>query len=319
MSPAHHNGARQAGGPQPPLSPGRSVKSVCKQAVYRLLRPAFRDTTGALERMERKLDSLASGEEASVVWRGGIGGRAVSASGRTHDAMTRKYHEELSFWDWLVKGGSEEKFGHPFAPLFGSWQRGRAEELRAVLGLTPEAFAAWCSQRTAVEIGPGPFPAVAVAPWRLAIAVDPISEGYLAQNLVPDEARHVLFITSTGEHIPLPAGTADVVVMENCLDHVGDPAAVLRETRRLLKPGGHLWLLVDLMTYRDEMHPNPFSEESIRALLRQEGFTVVHDRVSSERKSHPQAYGEYRALLTSPAAPAVHVAPAASAAALASV
>ncbi len=299
----------------------RSLKAVCKNAVYRLLRPAFKDAAASLERLERKIDSLVATEEAAVVWRGPLTGCAVSPSGKPHDSLTRKYRDELTFWDWLVRGGgAEEKFGHPFAPLFGSWQRGRAEELRGVLGMSPEEFNAWCAQRTAVEIGPGPYPAVAVAPWRTAIAVDPISEGYIAQGLVPDECRHVLFITATGEHIPLPAGAADMVVMENCLDHCSDPGAVLREARRILKPGGHLWLLVDLMTYRDEMHPNPFTEESLRALLAREGFSAIHERTSTERRSHPHAYGEYRGLLVANGAsgPTVHVT-AAAAPALAAV
>jgi hypothetical protein len=57
-----------------------------------------------------------------------------------------------------------------------------------------------------------------------------------------------------------------------------------------------MWLLVDLMEYKDHMHPNPFSEASLKELLRREGFEPVKDRVS-DHKSHPNAYGEYRGLL----------------------
>ncbi len=38
----------------------------------------------------------------------------------------------------------------------------------------------------------------------------------------------------------LPAGGFDVVVMHTLVSHVADPAAVLAEGRRLLRPGGHL-------------------------------------------------------------------------------
>jgi hypothetical protein len=50
------------------------------------------------------------------------------------------------------------------------------------------------------------------------------------------------------------------------------------------------------MEYKDHMHPNPFSEASLKELLRREGFEPVKDRVS-DHKSHPNAYGEYRGLL----------------------
>ena len=283
--------------PAPSETPAGGLKALSKGLMYRLLRPAFKDTAAALERIERKLEE--GGEQSVVTWRGGMDGSAVNANGTVHVGVTRKYREELSFWNGLVKGGSVATFGGEFAAIYGGWQRGRAEEMRDFLGLTPEAFAAWCGERTAVEVGPGPFPAVAVAPWRLPVAVDPLADGYLAEGLVPDECRHVLFVAATGEHIPLPSANADVVVMENCLDHCASPGAVLREARRLLKPGGLLWLLVDLMTYSDEMHPHPFSEESLRGLLRREGFTVIRDRVS-DHKSHPHAYGEYRGLLFAP-------------------
>jgi ubiquinone/menaquinone biosynthesis C-methylase UbiE len=156
-----------------------------------------------------------------------------------------------------------------------------------------------------VEIGAGPYPAAAAAPaWGRAVAVDPLARAYVEEGLIPRSAAHITFVDAPGERVPLPAGIADLVIIENALDHVGDPGAVLREARRLLDgETGRLWLLVDLSEHTDRLHPHRFSEAGIRALLIESGFEAVSDRVS-DHKSHPKAYGEYRGLLRPMSRPA---------------
>jgi ubiquinone/menaquinone biosynthesis C-methylase UbiE len=114
---------------------------------------------------------------------------------------------------------------------------------------------------------------------------------------VPPECGHVVLVPATGERVPLPDACCDLAVIENCLDHVDDPEATLRELHRLVRPGGLVWLLVDLMEYRDEMHPNPFSEQRLKDSLASSGFAIVKMRISSENASHPKAQAECRALL----------------------
>jgi SAM-dependent methyltransferase len=53
------------------------------------------------------------------------------------------------------------------------------------------------------------------------------------QNPYLDEA-HV----GSGEQLPLPADSFDVVFADNVLEHLPDPARVFAEVRRVLKPGG---------------------------------------------------------------------------------
>lgn len=216
----------------------------------------------------------------------------------------RKYDSELDYWRWLIKrGGSEKDFGAPFDQVFGHWQRQRLLKLGLFLGLpdsgTPGDIDDWCSTRSVIEIGAGPYPAVAAARkgWKRCVAVDPIARGYVEEDLVPPAAEHVVYIAAPGEQVPLPNGFADLVIIENCLDHVSDPDAVAQELYRLLRPGGHLWLFVDLSNHRDHMHPHAFNEDKVRRVLG--AFNVVRDEVSGH-KAHPQAYGGYRGLLRKP-------------------
>lgn len=271
-----------------------AVKERLKHLAARLMRPGLQGIDGHLRRNDTRLDRVEQLLEvvaASSIWRD-------------------KYREELAFWRKLIKGGgSERAYGAPFVQVFYGWQRDRLRDLARWLNLTPEAapveeidpaLDAWCAGQSVVEIGGGPFPAVAAAPaWRRAVAVDPLARSYAEEGLMPPSAAHVVPLDAPGERIPLPAGFADLVITENCLDHVSDPAKVLSEIFRLLRPGGLLWLLVDLSNYSDHMHPHPFNEDRVKGLLRDAGFEAVRELVS-DHKSHPNAYGEYRGLLKKP-------------------
>jgi SAM-dependent methyltransferase len=218
-----------------------------------------------------------------------------------------KYDSELAYWRYLVKnGGSQKDFGDHFEVVFGNWQRNRLRKRSEFLGLgsenEPGGIDDWCATRSALEIGAGPYPALGAARkgWKRCVAVDPIARGYVEEGLVPECCGHIVYIEAKGEGIPLPSGCADLIINENCLDHVTDPGAVVREMVRLLKPGGHLWLFVDLSNHVDHMHPHAMNEVKVRRLLEEVGgFVTVREEVSAH-KAHPQAYGGFRSLLQRP-------------------
>ncbi len=217
-----------------------------------------------------------------------------------------KYQSELAYWRYLVReGGSQRDFGDSFEVVFGRWQRRRLDKLAEFMSIAidgPGGIDDWCSSRSAIEIGAGPYPALGAAAkgWKRAVAVDPIARGYVEESLVPDCCGDIVYIEAKGEQIPLPSGFADLIINENCLDHVTDPDAVIREMFRLLKPGGLIWFFVDLSNHIDQMHPHAMNEQKVRRLLGEVGgFTFVRDEVSSH-KAHPQAYGGFRALLQRP-------------------
>jgi SAM-dependent methyltransferase len=157
----------------------------------------------------------------------------------------------------------------------------------------------WCREKSVVEIGAGPYPSIAAARlgWKRAVAVDPIAKGYAEEGMLPPACDSVVYIEAAGEGIPLPAGFADLVIIENCLDHVADPKAVIAEIHRLLNPGGLVWLFVDLSEYADQMHPHPMSEARVLALMGE--FQLIHGG-RAINKAHPAAYGAYRGLWKKP-------------------
>ena len=220
------------------------------------------------------------------------------------DADRHKYESELEYWRWLIKkGGSEKGFGGPFERVFAKWTRDRIVKMGAFLSLPaagePGCIDDWARERSAIEIGAGPFPLIASVRhgWKRCAAVDPIARGYVEEGLIAEAAQHIVYVAARGEDIPLPSASADLVVIENCLDHVRDPEQVLREITRLLVPGGLLWIFVDLSNHVDHMHPHAMNEEKVRRFLAP--FEIVRDEVTSH-KAHPEAYGSYCGLLRRP-------------------
>lgn len=231
----------------------------------------------------------------------GIERRLDRIEARLTDRGDDDHADELRFWRWLIRTDEGRAYlKGPFEQVFGRWQRDRLRELGRRLDLDGDAgLDAWCARTSAVEIGAGPYPALAAAPrWRRAVAVDPLARRYADEGLLTPAAAHVVYVQAPGERVPLPGGFADLVVIENALDHVRDPEAVVAEIDRLLVPGGLLWLLVDLSEHRDEMHPHPFNQARVRSILSR--FDVLSEHVS-DHHSHPKAYGEYRGLLRKPA------------------
>ncbi|MFN7022445.1 MAG: class I SAM-dependent methyltransferase, partial [Phycisphaerales bacterium] len=262
---------------EPHRSPQGGLKSMLKRVAARAVRPGVLPLMDRLDEIERVLEI------------------------QREDRL--KYESELAYWRYLVKnGGSQRDFGNPFEVVFGTWQRNRLLKLADYLGVAHEGadgIDAWCASRSAIEIGAGPYPAIGAARggWKRAIAVDPIARGYVEEGLVPACCEHIVYIEAKGEEIPLPSAYADIIVNENCLDHVTTPLAVVKEMSRLLKPGGLLWFFVDLSNHVDQMHPHAMNEEKVRRLLvEQGGFAILREEISSH-KAHPQAYGGFRALL----------------------
>ncbi|MGH9409487.1 MAG: ArsR/SmtB family transcription factor [Vicinamibacterales bacterium] len=83
------------------------------------------------------------------------------------------------------------------------------------------------------------------------------------------------------EALPIDAAELDAAVMMLVLHHVPDPAAVLAECARTLKPGGRL-VVCDMLPHEHEEYKQQmghvwlgFGEDQMRRLLEAAGFTYV--------------------------------------------
>jgi SAM-dependent methyltransferase len=83
--------------------------------------------------------------------------------------------------------------------------------------------------------------------------------------MIPDS--RALYLSVGAEEIPLVSDSVDVALSRNSLDHVRNPAAVVGEIRRLLRPGGTFILNVDLDHPATATEPHTFTLEKVRELL----------------------------------------------------
>ncbi|MEA5416908.1 class I SAM-dependent methyltransferase [Synechococcus sp. BA-132 BA5] len=114
-----------------------------------------------------------------------------------------------------------------------------------------------------------------------------MSTGHISQYIKLDFAKskyhkgHSLDLTWDGKTIPLQPQTIDTVLMTEVLEHVHRPGDLLREVRRVLKPGGVLFLTVPFIW---PMHELPydyhrFTPVALKAYLEEADFNVQNIQV----------------------------------------
>ena len=87
-------------------------------------------------------------------------------------------------------------------------------------------------------------------------------------------------VIKPGEPLPVESASVDVVVSFQVLEHVRDVAAYLNEARRVLKPGGRVFVSTHgVWPY----HPHPqdfwrWTSEGLRITCEAPGFTLEHFR-----------------------------------------
>jgi SAM-dependent methyltransferase len=93
----------------------------------------------------------------------------------------------------------------------------------------------------------------------------------------PHEGAREVDIEASAEDIPVADGTFDAALLTQVLEHVPDPAAVVSELHRIVRPGGHVYLTAPLVW---ELHELPYdyfryTPAGLGHLLESAGFEVL--------------------------------------------
>ena len=104
-------------------------------------------------------------------------------------------------------------------------------------------------------------------------------EGKLYNQDIPTGLHNAnIDIFSPLHQIPVEANFFDAVICNAVLEHVENPEEVMKEFRRVCKPGGVLYLCVPFMQ-PEHLDPTDFQRYTIAGLKRlveQHGFEVIH-------------------------------------------
>lgn len=212
-----------------------------------------------------------------------------------NDAQLRWWVQE---WDPVIRAGGlnpSDAAGllddAEIAPTYLGRRRQQAEaEVIRVLREAAIEDETFFHGRVVVDIGPGPLGFPDLCPARVSIGVDPLAERYAKSGLLlPDSPA--LYLSCGAEQIPLVSASADVVLARNSLDYVESPEQVLREARRILRPGGTLIALFDVDSVPTPREPHRLTVTRIRAALAD--MIVVREH----HWDHPFATDGHRAII----------------------
>jgi SAM-dependent methyltransferase len=95
-----------------------------------------------------------------------------------------------------------------------------------------------------LEVGSGAHGLVFYFGVGRAVGCDPLAAHYA--ELFPAWQRRAPTVAARGEELPFAAGSFDVALCDNVVDHAEGPARIVSELARVLAPGGLLYFTVNV-------------------------------------------------------------------------
>jgi ubiquinone/menaquinone biosynthesis C-methylase UbiE len=188
------------------------------------------------------------------------------------DLTDPRYVDEVGWFLYHEKYGRGE-FGGSYDAERRAYSRLLLEEVTNCLGQE----ATWLKDKTVVSLGCGCSGDLITFPARAKIAIDPLLYVYqqLGLLMTDEVGSPTVYLSISAEELPLLSNYADLVICRNALDHMHNPAAALKEIRRILNKDGTLFLSVDVGGTPTPDEPTVFSADSLEALLLQQQFEIV--------------------------------------------
>ncbi len=138
---------------------------------------------------------------------------------------------------WLIAQKSEEEFWNEYTTDSLLKESGDRYPIKAKI-VTEEwsKFKKLGKNIKVLQIGSGPEDIISYLPFKNKYAIDPLAEFYRKKFSLNFDTIHLK--KGTGEEIPFPDKTFDIVIIINVLDHVHLPQKVMDEIKRVLKKDG---------------------------------------------------------------------------------
>jgi len=212
--------------------------------------------------------------------------------------------KERAFYDKIYKDNAGDTPSyHPFTP----------ERCVAFASKTVERFGCQMTDfagKVLADVGCGPHGIISglelsagrngAMPKRM-YGIDPLMDTYKTYDEygVLKESAVIQLITARGEDIPLPDASCDFVFCTNAIDHVEKPELVIREAKRICKPGGSVCISLHVVNplwswsrpvlfLVDKNHPHHFRTRTILDLVRGYFQYVAVCRRVSVAEDHPE-------------------------------